>query len=491
MAPKGAVIFDIFNDNRGYRAQLVGSTGAQVPDLADTWSNEFHVGCVASYAGRLFYGVDSYFKFSPRVYFSQLADTPNKFGKCYQQNDPTSEIYSDLLETDGGYVEIPDAGKIIRMEPIQGSLIVFCQNGIWKISGGSGSAFTATNISVDKISNVELSAYESVVSTETITLFWSEAAICALVYDENMNFAVMDLTENVLKTKMQHIFESLKEEYDAGRISSSSYRYDKSGLKLAVQGVYDDLNKKIYWLVYGPYPGAGRTEYDTILIFDTVLKCFMKYQVARHINASAIVALTPCKQNHISYIPDSSNQLVQNSRNVPKIKLLLASEYSSCFADFTDPEFVDDLSVDWSGSYKINYPSKALVSYDLIGDASRKKQITYLTTFFNRTEDGFIHEGGNSYRYRNPSSCFLNAYWDWSNGTDHRKVGPYQVYRLNAPFYIPSGVDDKFAFGKQIVTSKNKIRGTGRSVQFEFLSDGNKDFQLLGWSVEYTGDGIV
>jgi hypothetical protein len=42
------------------------------------------------------------------------------------------------------------------------------------------------------------------------------------------------------------------------------------------------------------------------------------------------------------------------------------------------------------------------------------------------------------------------------------------------------------------VISKNRIRGHGRAVQFEFSSDKiGHDFDLLGWSVQFTGNSRV
>ena len=45
-------------------------------------------------------------KYSTRIWFSQLVQGTDDFGRCYQRNDPTSEYLGDLLATDGGFIEI-------------------------------------------------------------------------------------------------------------------------------------------------------------------------------------------------------------------------------------------------------------------------------------------------------------------------------------------------------------------------------------------------
>jgi len=48
-----------------------------------------------------FSGLDSG-KNGGKIYFSRLSSRISDASNCYQNNDPTSETLSDLLDTDGG-----------------------------------------------------------------------------------------------------------------------------------------------------------------------------------------------------------------------------------------------------------------------------------------------------------------------------------------------------------------------------------------------------
>ena len=110
---------------------------------------------VAAYAGRVFYaGIDSA-KNGGKVYFSSLTERMADVGNCYQVNDPTSEILSDLLDTDGGVVRIPDAHNIRKLHVLGASLLVFAENGVWAVAGVD-NVFRATEYAITRISDVGL-----------------------------------------------------------------------------------------------------------------------------------------------------------------------------------------------------------------------------------------------------------------------------------------------------------------------------------------------
>lgn len=43
----------------------------------------------------------------------------------------------------------------------------------------------------------------------------------------------------------------------------------------------------------------------------------------------------------------------------------------------------------------------------------------------------------------------------------------------------------RYRNGYLVAISKSKIRGKGRAIQFRFTSEEGKDFNLLGWGLEY------
>jgi hypothetical protein len=98
---------------------------------------------VAWYEGRAFYAGFSNEEFADSIFFSQIVDDPKKYGKCYQEADPTDENFNAIVSTDGGEIVLPGLGSVIDMVALRNALLVFSKDGVWEISGGRG-AFTAS-----------------------------------------------------------------------------------------------------------------------------------------------------------------------------------------------------------------------------------------------------------------------------------------------------------------------------------------------------------
>ncbi|WP_033928822.1 hypothetical protein, partial [Vibrio cholerae] len=132
-----------------------GSTVASLQVLASGKPS-----CIQTFAGRVFYAG---FQATPRlindvrpdfrnhVFFSQLVKSNAEISKCYQFADPTSEVDSAIVDTDGGFIKINAARKIVAMEEVSSGLFVIAENGVWLLSGTSDGLFSATGYHVDKI----------------------------------------------------------------------------------------------------------------------------------------------------------------------------------------------------------------------------------------------------------------------------------------------------------------------------------------------------
>ena len=127
---------------------------------------------VAEHAGRLFYSgckgdVVEGDKRSPNyanyVFFSKLVRAPRDLFMCYQDGDPTSRDKNDLLDTDGGFLRIAEAKNIMHMLSLGPRLIIMAENGIWTVTGGNDTGFTATNYKVSKLSTYGILSPQSVV----------------------------------------------------------------------------------------------------------------------------------------------------------------------------------------------------------------------------------------------------------------------------------------------------------------------------------------
>ena len=155
---------------------------------------------------------------------------------------------------------------------------------------------------------------------------------------------------------------------------------------------------------------------------------------------------------------------------------------------FTVSKFTNKSFTDWetAGSGTgANYSSYLITGYELFGDILRDKQIPYVFFYFNRTEDGFT-DTGSALTLDNPSSCLVQAQWNWSNSANSGKWGnEFQAYRLLRN-YIPTGASDTFDYGDAVIVTKNKLRGSGKTISLKIQSEAGKDLQILGWGVTAT-----
>jgi hypothetical protein len=159
-------------------------------------------------------------------------------------------------------------------------------------------------------------------------------------------------------------------------------------------------------------------------------------------------------------------------------------------AELSDANFVDFYGVD--GGTAHDAPGSIVTSYDTTSGTSdgkavksgaRRKQASYVVTHFNQTESAYV-DNGSGLEFDTPSSCLMRARWDFSNATDWGKWSDeWEVYRLNR-LSIPQAVG-AFTYGRSVVTTRNKVRGSGKAIQLEFTTQPEKDLQLLGWEANY------
>jgi len=116
-----------------------------------------------------------------------LIENTTDLGNCYQINDPTSEDISDLLDTDGGSIIIPDAVNIKYLYAFGSNLYIFADNGVWSINGVD-NVFRATEYSIRLITSVGILTAESFVEAEGIPFWWSKYGIHAMTFDQTTGF---------------------------------------------------------------------------------------------------------------------------------------------------------------------------------------------------------------------------------------------------------------------------------------------------------------
>lgn len=487
LVSRGSYIIDSFA--RGsQRATLSGLT---VP----TDKENGNLTTVASYASRIFYsGVTSKItngdakspNYSGYIFFSQVVTDNEKLSKCYQEADPTDENINDLIATDGGTIQIPEATRIIKIASTQASLLVFAENGVWEIFGDTGG-FIATSFQVSKISSNGVLNARSIVEANGSFIYWSKAGIFALTSQGGVpgSFAA----QNLSLVTIQKFFLNIPD------LAKNNCR-----------GFFDEKENRVRWL-YNDSETYSETNYinryNRELILDLTLQAFYPHTIESLTSGSPYVAdYIEIPGYSVASIDTNiavgAENVIVTSGDQVVVEQALLSNRSSQFSfltitgtSFTVSKYNNSSFTDWetAGSGTgAPFDSYVVTGYELFGDILRTKQVPYLFCYFDRTEDGFELDGVNL-ELKNKSSCLVQAQWNWANSANSGKWGNvFQAYRLLRN-YIPSGVSDPFDYGESVIVTRNKLRGSGKCLSMKFQSENGKDMRILGWGVGVTADG--
>jgi hypothetical protein len=460
----GHYILDFFTKDRGNASGLTGLTKMTEPE-----TTRFR--CVESFAGRVFYAGLESSRNAGTILFSKLADTIDDLGVCHQQNDPTGEDISDLLATDGGEIRIPDAVKIQKLYAFQNSLFVFAENGVWQITGLEG-IFKADAYSVNRVTRVGILSPETFVEAEGTPFWWSYYGIHTLQTD---SVSGQGAEQNLSIPTIQTLWDEIPNED-----------------KLKVTAAYDSINKRIYWA----YPSENETvvsKLNNFLILDIPLQAFYPWKISDEpVNTSCVVGMSfytgygaaeleldVTANNGADDVVLSNGDDVVNTRfstfttGDPAIILICRDKDTNklTMGGFTGVGFLD-----WD---EADYISFAETGYDFIGDLVSKKSAPYLVTYCRLTETGFTGTEQTGYEAVRPSSLTVAASWDYNKqfGTAQ------QVYRHKFPIIVDPNNIDNFPYPEEVITTRLKMRGSGRSMRLRYQSVTGKDFNLLGWGI--------
>lgn len=450
-APKGHFLIDPFNIDRATVSGIVGIPSSSI-DARPT--------CIASFAGRVFYSGVEADGFAGVVYFSHIINSDiTNAGDCYQIADPTSENDSTLVDDDGGTLPIADIGKIIGMKVIGDTLCVFANNGIWGITGGdTGGYFKATSFSVYQITNIGVVSIDSICLVAGTVVYWADSGIYSVIRDNiSGRFSVQSLTLNTIQTLFSDITSEVANN---------------------VQAIYDESNHQIQFL-YSSVDNDTSYTRKTILILDLTLNAFFKHDISSLVSNSPIIIGAINSENNTAWYGSAIRYLTA----VPG-----SGTYKFTFSEFNNTAFMDWFTKDSTG---ITYSSFLEAGFEYTGDVMLNKQAPYVLAYLEQTETGFVENEDDGFDLVNPSSCFMQAKWDWANvSSSNRWSEEKQVYRLQR-LQLPDEDDLSLAYGQSVIVTKNKIRGKGRAIRTRWRSEDGKDFNLLGWAATYTVDTDV
>ncbi len=410
--------------------------------------------CCEYVAGRMFYGSKN------NVYYSQVmeGESIDKVGKCYQQNDPTSQRLSDLLATDGGTLQIDNATDIIQIKKFRNGVMIYSTNGVWYLSGPD-KGFDATNFSLDQVSNSGCISAHSVVQVEDAHYYWSTEGIFIISTNQ---FGEAE-SGNIIEGSMQSFYNDIP-----------------LGSKKKACGTYNRIKKQVEWH-YCSDTQTGASEYKHATDLSLVLDIRGGGLWPQQYNATLSEAagnFIACGVNTTEATEEYDEVKVVITTGTPSS----TQEYSIDFGRKSDIAFEDFSTV---------YPTAFVeTGYDTLSKPSNKKTAPYTVTHFLQTEENWVSDGSGGFELDKQSGCQLRAKWDWNNSTANGRWSPaQQAYRFRR-IYTPTGAG-VFDSGESVITTKNKVLGRGQAVSLRFEQEAGKDMKLLGYTTQFSVKGKI
>ena len=486
-AAKGRFILDALNRDRA----TAGSPTLLPGDPALPTETEIYgPSCNAFFAGRAWYSGIKSETIGNWVLFSKVSVTTNRFGECFQEQDPTSEVLNDIVDSDGGVIPIQDCGEIVALVAASNGVLVFASNGVWKIAGTLSSGFSATSYEVTKLSSVGCVGPRSIVVTDGGIVYWSYNGIYTLEPAQGGALQVVNYSDTVIKTYY-------------GNIPALGKKY--------AEGVYNTEEKTIVWLFTRDLiedEGASyRWRKNEALVFDVRLKAFYTLTFnslstnSPYIVSPVVTKETGVVEQSFNVVEQDADQIITTGGDVVVADIgvvgggtaslkFLTTQFTTAlnfsFADLLTTADSPARFSDWYSVDQVGAPFSAYVETSYVpGPGGFHKQHTalYVTTFMERTETD-IDVDGNPV---NTSSALMRGKWNFTDDQVSGKWGnQQQVYRKRKS--LLDGGDPAFNDGYPLVVAKSKIRGRGRALQIRFDSEAGLDMRLAGWAVQQIGN---
>lgn len=441
-APRGHFTYNLYEIRRS-----VNTSGA-----TDSIIDNQRFSTSAFFAGRVFYSGLKSTGYSSRIYFSQIVEDKSQYGSCYQVNDPTSEQLFDLLPSDGGLIDLIEAGQIIKMIPVLNTLVVICTNGVWAIMGSQGVGFTANDYSIQKVSSITSASAASFVDVEGIPYWWTLEGIYTITLDPQTNaLRVASASDEAIKT----FFD---------QIPLESRRF--------ARGTYDSDQKVVQWIYKSRQSTSFSDKYvfDRMLSFDMRSKSWYPWSVSdSKVKIHAIASITGLSSKFTIFdVFNSTDDVFSGSDDVVAfiasdqdvglvIKYFVSYDDTTItWADCTNTGYVDWQTVDATGT---DYESYFITGYALRGEAMRKFQSNYIQLYHDTRYDG---------------KFILRGIFDYAR-TPSGKWGTQQIITTTASQRPP----------------RVKIRGHGLVCQYMVKNYLRNPFSLSGWAVLDTANRYI
>lgn len=457
LAPRGKIIMNAYSLDR---ASSSGVTPIPPSPYADHRPED-----ITFFAGRLWYAIDG------RVLYSQIISEDTTLAeKCYQAADPTSEDVSDPIDTDGGVMNIQQCGKILRIAPLGSGLCVFGDKGVVAILPGNATGFTPTSYYQQVVSSIGTSSKRSVISVGDSIYYWSSLGIHRVAFNENGQL----ISENISFGTIHTFFKNLKP------ISKENCVAKLNAIRNDIHFMYptnEDSPKQLdgvlkYNIITGTWTprSVPLTSLSSPFIVDAIElkntidtrpKVIVESNGATVLADGEVVKIIKKEEDYIGF--DSLSYFVIDGDSM-----------RTTFANCTNIDYKDWTIGDIAGD-GYNFESFIITHPMVMNDVYSSKQAPYITTTYKRSEEGELFKSG----------CYMSARWDWaSNPYSYKWDSKQQTYRLPADSNIRT---QKFNEASEYVTTKTRVRGSGKALQLKFENDGNKAFRLCAIGIDARG----
>lgn len=384
----------------------------------DPAKTRFASACV--WAGRVWYSGLEETGLSNRLYFSQVTEGPSKFGKCYQEADPTSRHISELVATDGGVIVFNDIGRILHIAPFQNYLLVFTTSGVWSVFGRDG-IFDATSYGTKKISNDVIISPRAAVDTGAGFVFWASSSISVILDDPTTGSLVAkSLTDGVLSQYIK-------------QYTTTHWPY--------IKAAYMTGDRRVAFIL----PSTTLAVNDKILWYDLTLGAFYEYRLDVAGGSANLPSV-----NDLVYLRERTTD---EDRAVAFVAYTISGSRTIVPCSFSSTTY-KDMSMFAGGVF--NVLGKIVTGHTNGGDAAKAKQGTYIHVHMATITD---------------SSLLMRAIWDFSNSSSSNKHTSQQQCYDSGDTY------------RHVASRKLRVRGWGKSLQVEFTTEALKPCKIYGWDL--------
>jgi len=427
--------------------------------------NSNSVDAVCFHSGRAFFAVSTYKTSSPnlnaevgqaseRIYYSKLVSDVKDMSVCHQEADPTSEHVSDLVATDGGYIQLKGSGLVYDMVSCAGGVVVTSSEGAWLITGSRGFSATDNYVTVLRKSTTIVPATLSVIGSDAV--FVDDGDLYIVNVDDRGVVRAANASAGALKSLINKATDGACVSF-TDEDGNYNIAYSEDVISGVGSGYVNDLG------LYSVVISLNATK-------QSVLTSSYQGKYCAILN-NTMVGLTVSYDDLVTFNP------------VPTYYSLIKSQEFS--DEYTTVEFLGRYS-DGTITVESTIQSAPVVAVAQtnqlnFNDTQRIKEPLYVTTHMKFTDGVYVDDGAGNPVPDDPSQCTLTARFDNKSVS----TTPREIYR---PRYLPVGaIGQAVPYDSSVVSSKVKIRGRGKTMSLEFRSDEAKNSWLHGYALSMTG----